>query len=174
MPNLDQNRRFLWRMTLKFDGWPWKTIGHLSYATASLVHHFITICEFKLELQSGNGKIGVFSSVTLTFDLWPCRFAWASLLPLSPFPAPQWCLLYHTWANQCFWSSVLYNETNLFNCSLLEQCWAHWIKLFNITKLLLCFNAKVLLFTICDIFCISLKPVYKTLCWTLLKQSEQL
>ena len=45
-------------MTLKFDGWPCKTIGHLSYATSSCVHHFIPIGEFKLELQSGNVKLG--------------------------------------------------------------------------------------------------------------------
>ena len=45
---------FLSRVTLKFDWWPWKTIGHLFYATSSFVHHFIAICEFKLELQSGN------------------------------------------------------------------------------------------------------------------------
>ena len=46
---------FFSRVTLKFDGWPSKTIGHLFYATSSFVHHFITICEFKLELRSGNG-----------------------------------------------------------------------------------------------------------------------
>ena len=46
---------FLSHMTLKFDGWPWKEIGHLSQVTSSFVHHFITICELKLELQSGNG-----------------------------------------------------------------------------------------------------------------------
>ena len=40
--------------TLKFDGWPWKTIGHLFYATSSFVHHFVPIGEFKLRLQSGN------------------------------------------------------------------------------------------------------------------------
>ena len=55
--NLGQNRQFLCRVTLKFDGWPWKTIWHFSYTTSHLVHHFITICEFKLELQSGNGKL---------------------------------------------------------------------------------------------------------------------
>ena len=44
------------RVTLKFDGWPTKTIGHLFYATSSFVHHFdVAIGEFKLELQSGNG-----------------------------------------------------------------------------------------------------------------------
>ena len=41
-------------VTLKFDGWPWKTIGHLSFAVSSFVQHFIAIGEFKLELQSGN------------------------------------------------------------------------------------------------------------------------
>ena len=46
---------FLSRVTLKFDGWPWKTIGHLSFSTSSSVHHFIIICEFKLELWFGNG-----------------------------------------------------------------------------------------------------------------------
>ena len=57
MPNLGQILRFLepcdleiWRMTL-----PSKTIGHLSQASSSYTRHFIIICEFKLELQSGNG-----------------------------------------------------------------------------------------------------------------------
>ena len=34
------------RATLKFDGWPCKTIGHLFYATSSFLHHFIAIGEF--------------------------------------------------------------------------------------------------------------------------------
>ena len=42
----------------KFDGRPWKTIGHLFYAASSFVHHFIAISEIKLELQSGNAKFG--------------------------------------------------------------------------------------------------------------------
>ena len=45
---------FLSRAILKFDGWPWNTIGHLFYTSSSLIHHFIAICEFKLELQLGN------------------------------------------------------------------------------------------------------------------------
>ena len=66
------------RVTLKFDGWPWKTIGHLFYTTSSSVHHFKSIGEFKLELQSGNAqfgsKIGNFlSRVTWKFDGWPCK-----------------------------------------------------------------------------------------------------
>ena len=66
------------RVTLKFDGWPWKTIGHLFYATSSSMHHFIAIGEFKLELQSGNVQFGsksmiFFRCVTLQFDVWPCK-----------------------------------------------------------------------------------------------------
>ena len=36
----------LYRVTLKFDGWPWKTIGHLSFTVSSFVQHFIAIGEF--------------------------------------------------------------------------------------------------------------------------------
>ena len=43
-------------VTLKFDRWPWKTIGHLFNTTLSFVHHFKAIGEFKLELQSGNAQ----------------------------------------------------------------------------------------------------------------------
>ena len=49
---------FLSRVTLQFDVWPWKTIGHLFNATSSFVHHFVAIGEFKLELQSGNAQSG--------------------------------------------------------------------------------------------------------------------
>ena len=49
---------FLSRMTLKIDVWPWRTIGHLSYAASTFVHHFIANCEFKLELKSKNAQFG--------------------------------------------------------------------------------------------------------------------
>ena len=60
---------FTSRVTLKFDGWPWKTIGHLFYATSSFVHHFVPIGEFKLELQSGNAQSG--SNSTILRAVWP-------------------------------------------------------------------------------------------------------
>ena len=47
---------FFSRVTLQFDVWPWKTIGHLFYATSSFVYDFVAIGEFKLELQSGNAQ----------------------------------------------------------------------------------------------------------------------
>ena len=49
----------LYRVTLKFDGWPWKTTGHLSFAVWSFVQHFIAVGEFKLELQSKKRPIWV-------------------------------------------------------------------------------------------------------------------
>ena len=45
---------FLSRVTLKFDRWTWKTIGHLCYAISSFVHHFLAIGELKLQLQLQN------------------------------------------------------------------------------------------------------------------------
>ena len=60
---------FFSRVTLKFEGWPWKTIGHLFYATSSFMHHFVAIGEFKLELQSGNTHSG--SNSTLFRAVWP-------------------------------------------------------------------------------------------------------
>ena len=45
------------RVTMKFDGWPRKTIGHF-YTTSSFVHHFKSIGEFKLDLQSRNAQFG--------------------------------------------------------------------------------------------------------------------
>ena len=65
---------FLSRVTLKFDGWPWKTIGHLSYAASSFLHHFIAIGEFKLELQSGNAQFRSKSMIFFQpydFEIWP-------------------------------------------------------------------------------------------------------
>ena len=64
-------------MTLKFDGWPRKIIGHLFYATSSFVQHFVAIGAFKLELQSGNAQSGsnstIFSPVTKKFYGWPSK-----------------------------------------------------------------------------------------------------
>ena len=75
---------FFSRVTLKFDGWPWKTTGHIFYDASSLVHHFLTISEFKLELQPGNTQFGsksaIFSRVTMKFDAWPKKNNRAPLL----------------------------------------------------------------------------------------------
>ena len=61
-------------VTLQFDVWPCKTIGHLFYATSSFVHHFVAIGDFKLELQSGNAQFG--SKSTIFRVMWPCNLTY--------------------------------------------------------------------------------------------------
>ena len=92
-------------MTLKFNGRSWKTIGHLFYVASSFVHHFIAICEFKLELQSGNAqfKLGqnrpfFFCRVTLKFDGWPWK-----QLGTSPKQHKALCIISSSYVNS-IWS----------------------------------------------------------------------
>ena len=54
---------FFSHVTLKFDGWHWKTIGHLFYVASSFVQHFIAICEIKLELQFRNAQFASKSTI---------------------------------------------------------------------------------------------------------------
>ena len=61
---------FFSRVTLQFDVWPWKSIGHLFYATSSFVHHFVSIGEFKLELQPRNAQFGSNSTIFRAVWLW--------------------------------------------------------------------------------------------------------
>ena len=85
-PNLGQNRRFFSHVTLKFDGWPWKPIRHLFFATSSFVHHFVAIGDFKLKLQSRNTQSGSnFRAVwpwNLTDDLKNNRTSLLSIIKL--------------------------------------------------------------------------------------------
>ena len=82
---------FLSRVTLKFGGWPWKTIGHLLYATSSFVYHFVVIGKFKpVELQSRNSQIGTKFFDLYDLDLWPWSFAWTSLLSMIITPKKSW------------------------------------------------------------------------------------
>ena len=68
--NSGKNQYFLSRVTLKFDGWHWKTIGHILYASSSFVHNFIAISESRLELQSGRKRsFGSKSMIYVPCDL---------------------------------------------------------------------------------------------------------
>ena len=58
-------------VTLKIDGWPQKTIGHIFYTMSSCVNHFESIGEFNLELQSGNAQFG--SILAIFSPVWPCN-----------------------------------------------------------------------------------------------------
>ena len=60
---------FLSPVALKFDRWPWKTIGHIFSATSSCVLPFIAISQFKMELQSGNTNFGSKSAIYVPCDL---------------------------------------------------------------------------------------------------------
>ena len=57
------------RVTVKFDGWPRKTIGHFFYTTSSIAHHFKSIGEFELDLQSRNAQFG--SKLVICYPMWP-------------------------------------------------------------------------------------------------------
>ena len=67
--NWIQTLTFSARVNVKFDGWPRKTIGHFFYTTSSFVHHFKSIGEFKLDLQSRNAQFG--SKLAIFYPVWP-------------------------------------------------------------------------------------------------------
>ena len=69
---------FLSRATLRFDGWPWKTIGHLFYTMSSFVHHFKAIGGFKLELLSRNAQFR--SKLAIFCRMW----SWNLMVTLKP------------------------------------------------------------------------------------------
>ena len=77
-------------VTFKFDRWPWKTIGHLFYATSSFMRHFITIGEFKLMLQSENAQFGSQSKIFRA--LWPLNLTYDPEKPQGTFPKPHQAL----------------------------------------------------------------------------------
>ena len=73
------------RVTLKFDGWPWETIGHSP-------KHYQAICIISSSYMNSNCS---YSPETVKlgcdlrdpdFDLWPRPFAWTSLLSLVITP----------------------------------------------------------------------------------------
>ena len=56
------------------------------------MHHFIIICDFKLELQSGNENLG---RDLCDLDLWPWPFAWT--LPWSNVITPENFMMIRWW-----------------------------------------------------------------------------
>ena len=55
-------------VTLKFDGWPWKTAGHLFYVAWRFMHHSIATSEFKQKLQPRNAQYGWKSVIFVLCD----------------------------------------------------------------------------------------------------------
>ena len=114
-PNLGLIRRFFSRVTLKFDGWPWKTIGHLFNATSSFVHHFVAIGVLKLELESGNGQFG--SKSTIFIAVWPCNFTYDRYIKLcASFRSHWWIQTGVTVQKRPIWVKIDY----FFSCVTLQ------------------------------------------------------
>ena len=66
------------RVTSKFGGWPWKSIGHLFYAVSSFAHHFIVITVLKWSYSPETLNLGqhwwfFLSHVTFKFEGWPWK-----------------------------------------------------------------------------------------------------
>ena len=62
---------FVSHVTLKPDGWHWKTKGPLIYTTLSFVQHFKAIGILKLELQPGDAQFG--SKLAISGPAWPWK-----------------------------------------------------------------------------------------------------
>ena len=87
------------RVTLKFDGWPWKTIEHLFYATSSFVQHFVAIGEFKLELQSGNAQSGSNSTIFIAVRPWNLTNNFANQQGISSMLLHALCIILYPLVN---------------------------------------------------------------------------
>ena len=113
--NSCHNWRFLFRVTLKFDGWPCKTKWHLFYATSSLVHHLMAMGEFKLELQSRNAQFKSKSTIFVLYDLEIWRLALKNnkgpllchIKLCASFQLPSVTLTLDLWSLPIAWTSLL-------------------------------------------------------------------
>ena len=121
-------------MTLKFDGWPWKTIGHLFYATSRFVHHFIAIGEFKLELQSGNSQSG--SNSMIFSNLWPWNLTddleqvksegFDSCDRPSNLKLDSYCRFFSLCDREIWWMTLKNNRALLYYVKLCASFGIHW------------------------------------------------
>ena len=66
---------FLSRVTLKFDGWPWKTIRHLLYAKLGALawSHLNSNRKHSLKTPNSGQNRRFFVRVTSIFDEWPWK-----------------------------------------------------------------------------------------------------
>ena len=96
---------FVSRVTLKFDRWPWKTIGHLFYATSSFVHQFIAIWEFSYSYFSPLWPWHV------TSEFWVNICSGNGLLSYDSKPLSGTVVTYHQWFRMTIiWGSFKWNS----------------------------------------------------------------
>ena len=125
-------------VTLKFHGWPWKTIRHILYATSSFAHHFVAISGFKLELQSGNAQFGSKSMIFLA--VWPWNTgsggidisvvkSTSEMLTVRgqqhSFSTPERMFL---WKYRCFWDRNCLELRGTRNPQPSDSCRMLWYK----------------------------------------------
>ena len=106
-------------VTLKFDRWPRKTIGHLFYATSSFVHDFVAISEFEMELQSRNTQFG--SKSTIFCAMWPLHLTddLEEQQDTSPMPHQDLCIISSPYVN----SNWSYSPDTVKLCFDLCDLW---------------------------------------------------
>ena len=109
------------RVTLKFDGWPCKTIGHLFYATSSFVQHFVAIGVFKLELQFGNAQSGSNATIFRAVRPWYLTEDLAKQWGTSSMLLQAWCIISYSLVNSSLsYSLETFNSGQ--NQRFLELC----------------------------------------------------
>ena len=135
-------------MTLKFDGWSWKRIGHLFHATSSCVHHLVAIGEFILKSQSGNAQIGSKSTIFLAVWSWNLADDLEKQQDISPNLFQALCIISKPFVNSN-WSynpetpNLGQNRQFFVSCDL--EIWQMTLK--NNRAPLLCY------FKLCASFC---------------------
>ena len=78
------------------------------------MYHFIIICEFKLDLQSGNENLG---RDLCDLDLWPWHFAWT--LPWSKVITPENFMMIRWWEHS--------QQERQGRWCIFDTGWSHWI-----------------------------------------------
>ena len=95
-----KNGIFMSHLTLKFDGWPWKTIRHPFCATLRLVPHFVGMSQFKLELQVGSTQFDSKRRYSVPCDFEILRITFknnSALLIWNPSCSPELPNLGENW-----------------------------------------------------------------------------
>ena len=134
------------RVTLKFNGWRWKTIGHLFYATSSFVQHFVAIGEFKLELQSWNAQPGSNSTIFCPCDL---EILWMTLKTIGHlfYATSSFCVISYPLVNSNWSYSLETPNLGQIRRFLEPSEFVIWrMTLKNSRALLLCY------FKLCEAF----------------------
>ena len=120
-------------VTLKFDGWPWKTIGHLFWAISSSVHNFHCHVWIQTGVTVRKRLNVVMTSVNLTFDIWPWHLAWTSLLSMVITPENFMMIWWQEHCEKCVTDRQTDRQTDRRTDEQTERSFlrAAWLQLKN-------------------------------------------